>query len=257
MKTRFKILGCGNSIGVPRIDGFWGNCKKKNVKNNRSRCSASIIKGKNNILIDTSPDIKKQFTDNNIKDLSSVLYTHEHADQTNGLFELRPFLWKNKKAINVYGNKKTISLLKKRFDYCFKQASKMYPAIVKANIVKNKFSLGNSREKIYFRTITVIHGNVKCVGYIFNKTAYLSDCNDYNLVKFKELKNLNYLIIDCLKFKRNLAHFSLNDCINVHRQLKPKKTILTNLHYDLDYDFLKRRLPKNILPAYDGLEIIL
>ena len=189
--------------------------------------------------------------------MSSVLYTHEHADQTNGLFELRPFLWKNKKAINVYGNKKTISLLKKRFDYCFKQASKMYPAIVKANIVKNKFSLGNSREKIYFRTITVIHGYVKCVGYIFNKTAYLSDCNDYNLVKFKELKNLNYLIIDCLKFKRNLAHFSLNDCINVHRQLKPKKTILTNLHYDLDYDFLKRRLPKNILPAYDGLEIIL
>lgn len=257
MKTELIILGCGNSIGVPRIDGFWGNCKKKNIKNTRSRCSAAIVKGSNVIVIDTSPDIKKQFTDNNITNLSSVVFTHEHADQTNGLFELRPFLWKNKKPINVYGNYKTITLLKKRFDYCFKQISKMYPAIVKANIVKRNFSLGKVKEKVNIKTISVKHGNVKCVGYIFKKTAYLSDCNDYSIVNKKELKNLNYLIIDCLKIKKNLAHFNLEECINIHQQLKPKKSILTNLHYDLDYDFLLRRLPKNMFPAYDGLKIVL
>ena len=97
MKKQLLILGSGNSFGVPRIDGSWGKCNKKNKKNIRSRCSAMIIKGKNSVLIDTSPDIKKQFLDNNIKNVSSVIYTHEHSDQTNGIFELRPFYHKYKK----------------------------------------------------------------------------------------------------------------------------------------------------------------
>ena len=109
MKTRLIILGSGNSVGVPRIDGYWGRGNKKNKKNIRTRCSAIILKGNNSILIDTSPDIKNQLIANKVKDLSSVIYTHEHADQTNGLFELRPFFWKNKKKINIYGSLKTIN----------------------------------------------------------------------------------------------------------------------------------------------------
>ena len=101
MLTRLIILGCGNSIGVPTIDGIWGKCNRKNTKNIRSRCSAIILKGSNSILIDTSPDIRSQIINNKIKDLSSVIYTHEHADQTNGLFELIPFFWKKNKEINV------------------------------------------------------------------------------------------------------------------------------------------------------------
>ena len=109
MKAQLIILGCGNSVGVPRIDGYWGKCKKNNKKNIRSRCSALISKGSNFVLIDTSPDIKNQFNNNNIKKLSSIIFTHEHADQTNGLFEIRPFFWKNNKKINIYGNLKTIN----------------------------------------------------------------------------------------------------------------------------------------------------
>jgi len=265
MKTKFIILGCGNSMGTPRIDGYWGNCNRKNKKNIRSRCSAIIIKGKNSILIDTSPDIKNQLVTNNIKTVSSVLYTHEHSDQTNGLFELRPFAfvkkssikvnwWKNTKRINVYGNKKTINLLTKRFDYCFKKLS-AYPPIVKGNIIKKKFYLGTPKERIYFDTIQAKHGNVKITGYIFNKTAYLSDCNDLSIIKRKELKNLNYLILDCLRDKNNFAHFGLKECLLVNKILKPKKMILTNLHHDLDYNDLKRRVPSNVIPAYDGLRL--
>ena len=100
MKAQLIILGCGHSTGVPRIDGNWGNCTKK-IKNKRTRCSAIIKKGSSSILIDTSPDIKNQFLHNKIKNLSSVVFTHEHADQTNGLFELRPFFWKHKKKTNT------------------------------------------------------------------------------------------------------------------------------------------------------------
>ena len=168
MKTKLIILGSGNSMGVPQIHGLWGSCNKRNKKNIRTRCSAIILKGNNSILIDTSPDIKSQFVNNKIKNLSSVLYTHEHADQTSGLFELRPFFWKYKKRINIYGNSKTINLLKRRFDYCFKSFYG-YPAIVKSNIIKKAFSLGKHNEKINFNTTQVKHGLIKTTVYVFEK----------------------------------------------------------------------------------------
>ena len=134
MKTKLTILGCGSSEGVPRIDGFWGNCKKNNKKNSRSRCSAIINKGQNSVLIDTSADLKHQFLSNKIKNISSVILTHDHADQTNGLFELRPFFWKYKKKINIYGDFKTITSIEKRNDYLFKKIG-IYNPIAKTNII--------------------------------------------------------------------------------------------------------------------------
>ena len=256
MKTKFIFLGCGSSVGVPRIDGYWGKCKKNIKRNIRSRCSGIIIKGSNSILIDTSPDLKQQILSNKIKNISSVLFTHEHADQTNGLFELRPFFWKYKKKINIYGDTKTIKFLKKRNDYLFKKIN-AYPPIVKSNIIKKKFTLGKSKEKINFNTIKVKHGQTDSLVYIFHKTAYISDCKDISIVKNDNLKNLKYLILDCLKFNKHPTHFNLEESLFVHNHLQPNKTILTNLHHDMDYDFLLRKLPKNVLPAYDGMTLIL
>ncbi len=254
MKAKLIILGSGNSMGVPKIDGSWGNCNKKNKKNIRTRCAAIILKGNNSILIDTSPDIKNQLIINKIKNLSSVIYTHEHADQTSGLFELRPFFWKYKKKINIYGNLKTINHLKKRYDYCFKSFYG-YPAIVKGNIIKKIFSLGKYNEKINFNTKQVTHGLIKTTAYFFENTAYISDCNDLSIVNMKIFQNLKHLVIDCLRIKKSPVHFNLDEALYVHSCLKPKKTILTNLNSDLNYDFLLKRLPKNVLPAYDGLKL--
>ena len=256
MITRLIILGCGSSVGVPRIDGIWGSCNKNNKKNIRTRSSAIIIKGKNSILIDTSPDLRCQLLSNKIKNISSVILTHEHADQTNGLFELRPFFWRHKKKINIYGDTVTMNLIKKRHDYLFKRIGS-YPPIVQSNIIKSKFSLGRSSEKIFFKAIKVKHGKTNSLGYIFENTAYISDCNDLSIINMKELKNLKYLIIDCLRLKKHHTHFNLSESLYVHQKLKPKKTILTNLHYDLDYNYLLKKLPRNVVPAYDGLKISL
>ena len=256
MKSKLIILGCGGSVGVPRIDDFWGNCKKDNKKNIRTRCSAILIKGSNIILIDTSPDVKEQLLSNKIKNISSVIYTHEHADQTNGLFELRPFFWKYKKRINIYGNTQTINSLKKRYDFLFKKKTS-YPAIVKSNIIKSNFTLGKNKEKVFFKTIKVRHGKITSIAYIFENTAYISDSNDLEIIKIRQLKKLKYLIIDCLKFDRHPSHFNLDEVLFINQQLKPKKTILTNLHYDLDYDYLLKILPKNVIPAHDGMSLSL
>ena len=256
MKKKLIILGCGSSIGVPRIDGFWGKCKK-NKKNIRTRCSAIIVKGNNNILIDTSPDIKGQLLSNKIKNVTSVVFSHEHSDQTNGLFELRPFYWKKRKKINIYGNKKTINHLTSTYKFLFRTTDTYYPAIIKPNLVKEKFSLGKKENKVNFETLSAKHGKTNAIIYIFEKTAYISDSNDLSIVKIKELQNLKYLIIDCLKIKKHPSHFNLKEAIHISRLLRAKKTILTNLHHDLDYNVLFNNLPKNIIPAYDGLKLYL
>ena len=249
---KLTILGCGSSIGVPWITGNWGSCDKKNKFNFRTRCSAYIRKGNLSVLIDTSPDIKKQFLDNKIKNVDYVLYTHEHADQTSGIFELRPFFWKNKKKIDIYANKETLNNLKTKHDYCF-YGGQGYVPILKGNLIKNNFSLSKNKSKINIKTFPISHGMINSTAYVFDKVAYLSDCNGINLVDFNKLKNLKYLIIDCLKISKHQSHFNLEEAINISYKVKPKKTILTNLHTDLDYAFLKKILPKNIVPAFDGM----
>lgn len=256
MKTYLTILGCGSSLGVPRADGFWGKCNKKNKKNYRTRCSVAISKGKNVILIDTSPDLRFQMLNNKIKNISSVLYTHQHADQTHGINDLRTFYFKNKKKINIYGSKITLEYLKSNFAYCFKKTLG-YPPILSANPIKSVFSLGIGKEKITFKSIHVSHGKIKSIGYIFNKTAYISDCNNLSRLKLKNLKKLNYFIIDCLRFNPHPSHLNYDDVLEIIDIIKPKKTILTNLHSDLDYNYLLKKIPSHVKPAYDGMKIII
>ena len=145
--------------------------------------------------------------------------------------------------------------LTKRHDYLFRKISSYQP-ILKSNILKSSFSLGKGSEKINFKAIKVKHGNdTNTTAYIFEKIAYISDTNDLSIVKIKELKNLKFLIIDCLKLENHPTHLSLDECLYVRDVLKPKKTILTNLHHDLDYSYLIKHLPKNVMPAFDGLNI--
>ena len=252
--TKITILGCGSSLGSPWITNYWGKLNKKNKFNIRTRCSAHIKKGNLSILIDTSPDIKKQVLDNKIKDIDYVLYTHEHADQTSGIFELRPFFWKNKKPINIYANKKCLKHIKEKYDYCFYGGGGYIP-ITKSNLLKKKFVLKKKNNRIKFKTFLINHGPIKASAFVIDKIAYLSDCNGINKRDYKDLSNLKYLIIDCLKINPHPSHFNLDQAIKVSNLLKPKKTILTNLHTDLDYNFLKKNLPKHIRPAYDGLSI--
>ena len=236
------------------ITNHWGKCSKKNPKNIRTRCSIFIQNKNLSVIIDTSPDIKKQILDNKIKDIDYVLYTHEHADQTNGIFELRPFFWKRKKRIDIYADKRTLKILMDRHDYCF-FGGQGYIPILKGNLIKKRFTLSKKKSKINFTSFPVSHGQIKSTAYLFNNTAYISDCNAIADKDLKKLMNLKYLIIDCLKINQHPSHFNLNQALYLSRLLKAKKTILTNLHTDLDYNFLKDNLPKNIVPAYDGMKI--
>ena len=251
MKNRFTILGCGSSLGSPWITNFKGNLKK-NIKNIRTRCCAHIQKGNLSVLIDTSPDIKYQFLKNKIRNLDSIIYTHEHADQTAGIFEMRPFYWQNKSKIPIYGSRRTIKALKKSYSFCFVE-KQGYKPIMKAKIINKDFSIKKNNTKLSIKAFDVNHGLIQSTGYVMEKIAYISDCNKIPQKNLKYLNNLNYLILDCLKINKHPSHFNLDEALRLINLTKPKKAILTNLHTDLDYFEIKKKLPKNIIPAYDGL----
>ena len=137
MPIKFTILGCGSSMGVPRADGSFGSCNPSEKKNYRTRCSAIISSKYSNTLIDTSPDLRSQLLQNNIKNIDRVLYSHTHADQTHGINDLRIFFIKNKKKIPVYCDIYTKNYLLKNFKYCFNNTFS-YPAILKLNLIKKK-----------------------------------------------------------------------------------------------------------------------
>ena len=257
MSLKFILLGSGSSMGVPRADGDFGNCDPKNKKNYRTRCSALIKFNKENILIDTSPDLRQQLIFNNIKSINKVFYTHLHADQTHGINDLRAFFLKNKKQLPVYADKKTAKYLLSTFKYCFKSTS-IYPSTLTLNTLKKKIVLNCDNENLIIKAIPVKHGNIESVCYLLNnELAYASDISLIYKKDINLFKNLRYFIIDCLWLKKHPAHFNLEQVLNIVKIIKPKKTILTNMHSDLDYNSLKKILPKNIIPGFDGMTITL
>ncbi len=253
---KFIILGCGSSMGVPRPDGFFGNCNPKNKKNYRTRCSALIKTSDENILIDTSPDLRQQLLRHKIKKISKVLYSHMHGDQTHGINDLRSFYIKSKKQINVYADIATSKYLNHNFNYIFKSYSKEYPATLKLNKLPKNIFTKNNKQKIKIKSITVDHGKVKSNCFIVDKKlAYISDVSKIYNKDFKDFKNLKYLIIDCLWYDYHPSHFNLEKSLSMIKKFNPKKSILTNLSPVLDYKILKKLLPKNVIPAHDGLTI--
>ncbi len=253
---KFIILGCGSSMGVPRPDGFFGNCDPKNKKNYRTRCSALLKTSEENILIDTSPDLRQQLLRHKINKINKVLYSHMHGDQTHGINDLRSFYINSKKQINVFADQFTSRYLKKTFSYIFKSYSNEYPATLKLNNLKKNFFVNNNNKKIKIKTIKVEHGNVKSNCFIIDKKlAYISDVSKIYKKDFIFFKNLKYLVIDCLWYNYHPSHFNLETSLLIIKKFSPKKAILTNLSPVLDYKKLKKVLPKNVIPAHDGLLI--
>ena len=253
---KFTILGCGSSMGVPRSDGSFGKCNPKNKKNYRTRCSALIKTQNETVLIDTSPDLRQQLIKNKIKKIDKVYYSHMHADQTHGINDLRVFYIKNKKTIPIFADKSTRSYLMSSFKYCFTNFNKEYPAILKLNLINENLKIKDGSNTIKVKPVKVKHGKVESICYIFDKKlAYISDVSEIYNKDFQYFKNLKYLILDCLWIKYHPSHLNLEKSLELINKLKPKKAILTNLHSDLDYNFLKKTLPKNVEPAYDGLTI--
>ena len=261
MSYKFKILGCGSSGGVPRVGFGWGKCDPNNNKNRRLRCSLLVerITGikKTTVLIDTGPDVREQLLQANVTNLDAVIYTHSHADHVHGIDDLRTLAYKKREKIPVWADKVTQQRLLQGFSYIFNKPKKSkYPPICDLNLINSAdVIIQGIGGEIDFRPLLVNHGDIDALGFKIGKLAYIPDVLEIPSESWKELEDLDTLIIDALRRDPHPSHTHLEKTLFWLRKLNPRRAILTNLHNDLDYSELKKELPKNVEPAFDGLEI--
>lgn len=247
------ILGCGSSGGVPRVDGHWGACNPNNPKNYRTRCSLFVSVMGKNIIIDTSPDMRHHVLRENITTVDYVLFTHDHADQTHGIDDIRAFTFLRDMPVSAFADPYTAEVLTQRFRYIFHSTKGSgYPAIMTMNVVDGRFALPDS--DIIVENFICPHGKIDARGFIIGDMAYSPDVHHLSDDTLSHLasKNLSVWVVDCLRYTPHPTHAHFAKVIDWHRIVKPKRMILTNLHFDLDYDELSARLPVGIKAAFDG-----
>ena len=257
-ELRFTILGCGSSGGVPRLGGHWGNCDPNNVKNFRKRCSLLIQRFENNnvtnVLIDTTPDMRQQLLDAKIGKLDAVIYTHEHADHLHGLDDLRMIVINMQKRLPVFASKQTKNSILERFGYAFKTPKgSPYPPILDMNDLTETLEVQGAGGPIKFTSFDVDHGNILVSAIKVKDVLYTPDISKVR--NDTELRDLDYWILDSLRYKPHPSHVNLEQALGLIDRYKPRKAILTNLHVDLDYTTLLNETPDNVVPAHDGLQI--
>ncbi|MFN0194625.1 MAG: MBL fold metallo-hydrolase [Aestuariivirga sp.] len=256
------ILGCGSSGGVPRIGGDWGACDPANPKNRRRRCSLLLRQrgdnGETTVLIDTSPDLREQMLTEGIGHLDAVLYTHEHADHTHGIDELRAFYLRQRRRVPLCADAVTGQMLVSRFGYCFSSpAGSDYPPIATLHMLaaQHETTVDGAGGPLRALPFRVHHGQTDAFGFRIGALAYTPDINGVPEESLKALENLDLWIVDALRRNRHPSHFSLAETLEWIEQLKPRRAIVTNMHVDLDFDTLAAELPPNVSPAYDGLTV--
>lgn len=262
MSYRLTLLGTGSSGGVPRVGNHWGACDPKNPKNRRRRCAALIERvggrGRTVALIDTPPDIRDQLLDAGIGELDGVLYTHDHADHTHGIDDLRMLAFNMKRRVDVHFDAATKTSLMRRFGYCFEApAGSSYPPILNAHELHplRPVTIDGAAGPIDLLPIPQEHGDMTSFGFRVGNVAYSPDISGLSEMALPHLAGLDLWIVDALRYIPHPAHFSVKQALGWIERLKPKRAILTHLHVDLDYARLAAELPVHVTPAFDGLQV--
>lgn len=259
-----RILGCGSSGGVPRIGNDWGDCDPANPKNRRRRCALLITGeqngGKTRVLIDTGCDIREQLLDAGVSEVDAVFYTHEHADHTHGIDDLRVLALNSRRRVDVYYSRATEVRMLAAFGYCFVSPPESdYPPILNANYVEDGETVSVEGEggTLDLTAFTQRHGNIDSLGYRVNNLAYSCDINGLPASSIPIIENIDTWIVDALRPTPHVSHFSLADALHWIDRINPRRAILTNMHIDMDYETVLRDTPERVEPAYDGMEIVI
>ncbi len=265
-ELEFTILGCGSSGGVPRADGDWGACDPTDPRNRRSRCSMLVRRKSDQgrehettVLVDTSPDLRLQTAAAGARRLDAVLLTHDHADQTHGIDDVRAFAIRAMRRIPVHMDQATNDTLLTRFRYVFR-GGEGYPAICDDHLIPphgQAWSIDGPSGVIPVVSFDQDHGGLRSVGYRFGPLAYSSDVVGLPESAFDALRGVRVWIVDALRYRPHPTHAHLEMALEWIGRVRPERAILTNMHIDLDFKALCAILPKGVEPAHDGLVLSL
>nr|WP_284343321.1 MBL fold metallo-hydrolase [Devosia nitrariae] len=258
------VLGCGSSGGVPRIGNIWGACDPDDPRNRRRRCSLLIegrredSDGVTRILVDTGCDLREQLLDAHVDRIDAVLYTHEHADHTHGIDDLRVLALHTRKRVEVYFAETAGERIREAFGYCFAAPpGSDYPPILNANIIRTgqSLSIDGPGGTITVEPFEQEHGGIISLGFRVGGFAYSCDLSGIPERSAKSVTGLDVWVVDALRPTPHPSHLSLPETLELVGRFAPRQAILTNLHIDMDFATVDATTPANVTPAYDGMRI--
>lgn len=267
MTIKVRILGCGSSGGVPRLgEGGpnWGACDPENPKNRRGRCSILVSRkgsgGETRVLVDTSPDLREQLLAARVGRLDGVLITHDHADQTHGMDDLRVLVLQQQgKKLDMWSDAFALDSLARKFRYIFETPpNRDYPPIVTAHVLPEPFApftVDGPGGVLPVLAFGQGHGRIRSLGFRFGAIAYSPDVDALDEVAFAALQGVEVWIVDALRLTPHPSHAHLARTLAWIARVKPRRAVLTNMHVDMDYETLRRELPPGVEPAYDGMTL--
>ena len=261
---RLTILGCGSSGGVPRVGGDWGFADPDEPKNRRSRSSLLVEKlgseGVTTVLVDTSPDLREQLLRAGVTRLDAVMYTHDHADQTHGIDDLRAIAYRMRAQIPTFMDAHTQTHVAERFSYCFEMPEgRVHPPILDLQPLLED---GDTRRVdgpggiIDVGVVAASHGPTPTLVFTFDgRVAYSPDVWDIPENGLARLQELELWICDALRYNDHPTHAHADKTLRWLAQTRTRRCVMTNLHIDMDYDTLRAELPPVVEPAWDGMVI--
>lgn len=250
---RITFLGTGTSTGVPMIACECNVCTSTDEKNKRLRSSILVQSDTTTLLVDTTPDFRTQMLRENVKRLDAVLFTHPHKDHIAGLDDIKAYNFFQQKPMEVYANELTQTALRREFFYIF--AENKYPGIPSVNlntITDQPFVIGD----ITVIPIQVNHLKMPVLGFRFGNFTYITDANHIDNKEKEKIKGSEILVINALRKKEHIAHFNLQQAIDLVEELKIPKAFFTHISHQLGlHDEVNKELPAGIQLAWDGLQI--
>jgi phosphoribosyl 1,2-cyclic phosphate phosphodiesterase len=250
------FLGTGTSVGVPSLGCSCDVCTSTNPKNNRTRCALALGLPEGTLLVDTPPDLRTQLLREKIGIAQAVLYTHEHADHLFGLDDLRLFPFYLGGPVPLYCESRVEDRIRKSFDYAFTPEASTHPGatpqLVFHNITTEPFELLGQR----ITPLRMEHGpRFEVLGFRFGNVAYCTDTNRIPPASLALMEGLDILILDALRPRPHITHLSLDEAVEISKQLRPKRTLFTHMCHELDHDRTNAWLPEGMELAYDGLRV--
>lgn len=250
---KVTLLGSGTSGGVPRAPRDWGDADPNNPKNFRRRASFHIQSAETSILFDTSPDLRMQAYDADIQHIDAVFYTHDHADHVHGIDDLRGYFHNTGKRVAVYGDRKTLDVIMRRFDYVF-ETQDGYPAICDAHYLTGDFApvtIGDLKVIPFLQG----HGKGHSIGYRVGDVAYSTDVNYLSDQAFEILDGVKVWFVDALRYDPHPTHAHLDLTLSWIERLQPECAVLTHLDRQMDFETLSSQVPDNVRVGFDGISV--